>query len=47
MVKDNMLNEKDVAVIADLCTELALRLEEEKPKITDDDIERMIDKAIR
>jgi hypothetical protein len=46
MVKDNMLNEKDVAVIADLCTELALRLEEEKPKITDDDIERMIDKAI-
>ena len=46
MVKDNLLNEKDVVVIADLCTELALRLEEEKPKITDDDIERMIDKAI-
>lgn len=45
MVKDNLLNEKDVAVIADLCTELALRLEEEKPKITDDDIEMMIYKA--
>ena len=46
MVKDNLLNEKDVVVIADLCTELALRLEEEKPKITDDDIEMMINKAI-
>lgn len=45
MVKDNMLNEKDVVVIADLCTELALRLEEEKPKITDDDIEMIIYKA--
>ena len=47
MVKDNMLNEKDVTVIANLCTELALRLEEEKPKITDDDIEMMINKARR
>lgn len=47
MVKDNILNGKDVTVIADLCTELALRLEEEKPKITDEDIEMMIDKAIR
>ena len=45
MVKDNLLNEKDVAVIADLCTELALRLEEEKPEITDDDIEMMINRA--
>jgi hypothetical protein len=44
MVKDNLLNEKDVAVIADLCTELALRLEEEKPKITDDDIDEMMHK---
>ena len=47
MVKDNLLNEKDVAVLADLCTELALRLEEEKPKITDDDIEEMMCKARR
>jgi hypothetical protein len=47
MVKDNLLNEKDVAVIADLCTDLALRLEEEKPKITDDDIEEMMRKARR
>jgi hypothetical protein len=45
MINDNLLNEKDVAVIADLCTDLALRLEEEKPKITDDDIEMMINKA--
>ena len=42
MVKDNLLNEKDVAVIANLCAELASRLEEEKPKITDDDIEEMM-----
>jgi hypothetical protein len=47
MINDNLLNEKDVAVIADLCTDLALRLEEEKPKITDDDIEEMMRKARR
>jgi hypothetical protein len=47
MVNDNLLNEKDVAIIADLCTDLALRLEEEKPKITDDDIEEMMRKARR
>lgn len=45
MVGDNLLNEKDIAVLADLFTELALRLEEEKPKITDDDIEEMMRKA--
>ena len=42
MVKENLLNEKDVAVLADLCTELALRLEEEKPKVTMDDMEQML-----
>jgi hypothetical protein len=47
MVNDNLLNEKDVAVIADLCTDLALHLEEEKPKITDDDIEEMMRKVRR
>ena len=42
MVKDNLLNEKDVAVLTDLYTELALRLEEEKPKVTVDDMEQML-----
>lgn len=41
-VKDNLLYQNDVVVLADLLTELALRLEEEKPKITASDMDVMM-----
>ena len=41
-VKDNLLYNEDVIVLADLLTELAHRLEEEKPKITASDIDNMM-----
>lgn len=46
MVKDNLLANKDIIVLADLLTELACRLEEEKPKITASDMDDMM-KSIR
>lgn len=46
MVKDNTLANKDIIILADLLTELALRLEEEKPKITTSDMDDMM-KSIR
>ena len=42
MVKDNLLANKDIIVLADLLTELAYRLEEQKPKITVSDIDDML-----
>jgi len=42
MVKSNLLYMDDVAVIADLTTELYKKLKEEQPSISDDDIDKMI-----
>lgn len=42
LVKDNMLYADDIAVIADLTTELYSRLKESEPKISDADIDDMI-----
>ena len=42
LVKDNMLYADDIAVIADLTTELYNRLKESEPKISDADIDDMI-----
>ena len=42
MVKDNLLETGDIIVLADLLTEYAMRLEEEKPKITASDIEDIL-----
>lgn len=42
-VKDGLLVTKDVVVLADLLTELACRLEEEKPKITASDMDDMLE----
>lgn len=42
MVKDNLLEVGDIIVLADLLTEYAMRLEEEKPKITASDIEDIL-----
>ena len=42
MVKDILLANKDIIVLADLLTELAYRLEEQKPKITVSDIDDML-----
>ena len=46
MVKENLLANGDITVLADLLTELALRLEEEKPKITASDMDDMM-KSLR
>mgnify|MGYP006872974942 CR=1 FL=1 len=46
MVKENLLANGDITVLADLLTELALRLEEEKPKITASDMDDML-KSLR
>jgi hypothetical protein len=42
MLKSNLLYTDDLAVIADLTTELYKRLIEEKPQISDDDIDDLI-----
>lgn len=42
MLKSNLLYTDDLAVIADLTTELYKRLVEEKPQISDDDIDDLI-----
>lgn len=42
MVKDSLLAAEDVTVLASLLTELALRLEEEKPKIAPSDVDAMM-----
>ena len=42
MVKENLLFTEDVAVIADLTTELAAILKESEVKVSDDDIDNMI-----
>jgi hypothetical protein len=42
MLKSNLLYTDDLAVIADLVTELYKRLVEEKPQISDDDIDDLI-----
>lgn len=41
-MKSNLLYIDDIAVLADLTTELYLRLKEAQPKITEDDIDKMI-----
>lgn len=43
MIKSGLLYVDDVAVIADLATDLYKRLKEEQPKITDKDIDNMIE----
>ena len=47
MVKENLLANGDITVLADLLTELALRLEEEKPKITASDMDDMMKSLCR
>lgn len=42
MLKSNLLYADDIAVIADLTTELYKRLKEAQPQISDEDIENMI-----
>ena len=42
MAKDHLLDNKDIFVLADLLTDLARRLEEEKPKITASDMDDMM-----
>ena len=42
MVRDSLLAAEDVVVLASLLTELALRLEEEKPKIAPSDVDAMM-----
>lgn len=42
MVKENLLSSEDVTALVNLLTELAHRLEEEKPKITVDDMNDMM-----
>jgi hypothetical protein len=42
MVKSHLLYMDDIAVIADLTSELYKRLKEEQPKISDRDIDEII-----
>lgn len=42
MVKENLLHSKDVVVLADLTTDLALRMEEAKPEISASDMDDMM-----